>query len=138
MGACKEQLSIENCDTNLKFYDQQKVMQEFIRVYSIALLGNHIANKEPIPEKDITDDDISQLTLEYERMIETAKSNKDLMKIHFKVLEDLDEKIRANHDKNASLRKELEDLEQQIKAHNEAKKIANSNSKIHKLLDAFV
>ena len=85
--ACKEQLSIENCDTNLKFYDQQKgtlhllrhyliwtisygdirhsnishhrsdntlnilVMQEFIRVYSIALLGNHIANKEPIPEK---------------------------------------------------------------------------------------
>ena len=22
--ACKEQLSVENCDTNIKFYDQQK------------------------------------------------------------------------------------------------------------------
>ena len=23
-NACKEQLSVENCDTNIKFYDQQK------------------------------------------------------------------------------------------------------------------
>lgn len=55
---------------------------------------------------DITDDDISQLTLEYERMIETAKSNKDLMKIHFKVLEDF-EKLN----KSETMIKAIRDIE---------------------------
>ena len=136
-NACKEQLSVENCETNIKFYDQQKgkkidlkrfnynisnmknisVMQEFIKNYSMALLVNHVANKETIAEKgwftidisyihnhitfilslciDITDEDISQLTLEYEKMIATSKSNTDLMKIHSKVLEDFEKLNKA-------------------------------------------
>ena len=35
------------CDS----YTSISVMQEFIRIYSTALLGNHIANKESMPKK---------------------------------------------------------------------------------------
>ena len=44
---------------------------------------------------EISDDDISQLTLEYEKMIATSKSNTDLMKIHSKVLEDFEKLNKA-------------------------------------------
>ena len=81
-------------------------MQEFIRIYSTALLGNHIANKESMPKKgqfamiklidynilnvEITEEEISQLTSERAEIIKASKSNSDLMKIHFKVLEDFE------------------------------------------------
>ena len=39
---------------------------------------------------EITEEEISQLTSERAKIIEASKSNSDLMKIHFKVLEDFE------------------------------------------------
>ena len=43
-----------------------------------------------IPNAEITEEEISQLTSERAEIIEASKSNSDLMKIHFKVLEDFE------------------------------------------------
>merc|ERR1711917_186821 len=98
-------------------------MQEFVRIYSAALLGNHIANKESMPKKEINEEEISQLTSERAKMIETSKSNSDLMKIHLKVLEDFEKMnksetmiktirdMEATQNENTELKKQLSDLE---------------------------
>merc|ERR1719192_788392 len=65
-------------------------MEEFIHIYSTALLTNHVANKEKLPKKEITDEDINELTNEREKVIEGEKTNRDLMKIHLKVLEEFE------------------------------------------------
>ena len=55
---------------------------------------------------EINEEEISQLTSERAKMIETSKSNSDLMKIHFKVLEDF-EKMN----KSETMIKTIRDME---------------------------
>merc|ERR1712227_491015 len=75
-----------------------------------------------MPKKEITEEEISQLTSE-RKMIEGSKSTSDLMKIHFKVLEDFEKMnksetmiktirdMEAIQNENTDLQKKLSDLE---------------------------